>query len=120
MPTPCVPNARMRCEPSSSNLNQEIVRWTQEQVFAIARKTLADLADAGLEERMSEVFVARLRGMTGPAKDQLAAALKKPPRHGDGSQRVRPAAGAAGGDRERGQGDLRAGSAGPVPDGARS
>ena len=39
------------------NLSQEIIRWTQKQVFAIARKTLADLATTSIEERMGEVFV---------------------------------------------------------------
>ncbi len=58
------------------NLSQEIIRRTQKEVFTIARKTLADLATTSLEERMSEVFVQRLRGLTGAAKDQLAAALK--------------------------------------------
>ena len=61
------------------NLSQEITRWTQKEVFAITRKTLADLATTSLEERMGEVFVGRLRGMTGAAKEQLAAALKTSP-----------------------------------------
>jgi F-type H+-transporting ATPase subunit b len=60
-------------------LNQDIRRWTETQVFAIARKTLADLASTSLEARMSEVFVARLRALTGSAKEQLAAAFKKSP-----------------------------------------
>lgn len=60
-------------------MNQEIVRWTQKEVFAITRKTMADLAATSLEERMSEVFVGRLRGLTGEAKDELAAALKTSP-----------------------------------------
>ncbi len=58
------------------NLSQEIIRWTQKQVFAIARKTLADLATTSIEERMSEVFVHRLRALNGAAKTQLVAALK--------------------------------------------
>jgi len=58
------------------NLSQEIVRWTQKEVFAIARKTLADLASTSLEERVGEVFVHGLRALTGTAKEQLAAALK--------------------------------------------
>jgi F-type H+-transporting ATPase subunit b len=58
------------------NLSQEIIRWTQKEVFAIARKTLVDLASTSLEERMSEMFVHRLRALTGEAKDLLAAALK--------------------------------------------
>ena len=58
------------------NLSQEIIRRTQKEVFAITRKTLADLATASLEERMGGVFVQRLRTLTGTAKEQLAAALK--------------------------------------------
>ncbi len=58
------------------NLSQAILRWTQNEVFAIARKSLADLATASLEERMCEVFVQRLRGLTGTAKEQLATALQ--------------------------------------------
>src|SRR6202044_2685949 len=45
------------------NLSQEISRWTQKEVFAITRKTLTDLAGASLEERMSAVFVQRLRAL---------------------------------------------------------
>ena len=41
------------------NLSQEIIRWTQKEVFAISRKTLADLAATSLEERMAKVFVKR-------------------------------------------------------------
>jgi F-type H+-transporting ATPase subunit b len=59
-----------------SNLGQEIIRWTQKEVFAIARKTLRDLAATSIEGRMSEMFISRLRALTGTAKDQLAAALK--------------------------------------------
>ena len=58
------------------NLSEEIVRWTQKQVFAVSRKALADLAGTNLEERMGAVFVSRLRALAGAAKDQLAAALK--------------------------------------------
>src|ERR1700689_4724793 len=54
------------------NLNQEVTRRTQKEVFAIARKTLSDLASIGLEERMSEVFIQRLRALTGTPKEQLA------------------------------------------------
>ena len=56
------------------NLGQEIIRWTQQEVFAIARKTLGDLAATSLEERMGEVFVQRLRALSGAATEQLAAA----------------------------------------------
>ena len=58
------------------NLSQEIIRWTQKEVFAITRKTLADLATTSLEERMGDVFVHRVRALTGAAKEQLATAFK--------------------------------------------
>jgi F-type H+-transporting ATPase subunit b len=45
-------------------LNREIVRRTQAEVFAIARKTLTDLASSTLEERMVDVFILRLRALT--------------------------------------------------------
>jgi F-type H+-transporting ATPase subunit b len=61
------------------NLNQDIVHWTQKEVFAIARKTLVDLANASLEERMADVFVTQLRALTGAAKDQFASSIKAPP-----------------------------------------
>ena len=63
-------------ERERTSLNDEITRRTQEEVFAIARKTLTDLAGTSLEERMSEVFARRLRKMNGEAKAELAEALK--------------------------------------------
>ena len=58
------------------NLGQDIIRMTQKQVFAITRKTLTDLAGTSLEERMGDVFVRRVRALTGEAKEQLATAFK--------------------------------------------
>ncbi len=58
------------------NLNQAILSQAQQEVFAIARKALADLAATSLEERMAEVFTRRLRQMDGPAKEGLAEALR--------------------------------------------
>jgi F-type H+-transporting ATPase subunit b len=58
------------------SLNDEITRRTREEVFAIARKTLTDLAGTSLEERMSEVFRRRLRELNNEAKEGLAKALK--------------------------------------------
>src|SRR4029077_8143885 len=57
------------------NLNQAIMRRTQQEVFAIARKALMDLSSTSLEERMGEVFTRRLRTMDEPAKASLGAAL---------------------------------------------
>jgi F-type H+-transporting ATPase subunit b len=58
------------------SLNDEIARRTREEVFAIARKTLMDLAGTSLEERISEAFTRRLREMDRKAKEGLAEALK--------------------------------------------
>ncbi len=57
-------------------LNDEITRRTRKEVFAIARKTLTDLAGTSLEERMSDVFIRRLRELNNEAKEDLAKALK--------------------------------------------
>ena len=58
------------------NLNQSISRRAQQEVFAIARKVLTDLAATSLEERMGEVFIRRLREMNDSTKEGLAMALK--------------------------------------------
>jgi F-type H+-transporting ATPase subunit b len=58
------------------SLNDEITRRTREEVFAIARKTLTDLAGTSLEEAMSEVFTRRVRELDDEAKEDLAKALK--------------------------------------------
>jgi F-type H+-transporting ATPase subunit b len=58
------------------NLREALSRRTREEVFAIARKALADLSTTSLEERMGEVFCRRLREMDGNAKAGLGAALK--------------------------------------------
>ena len=58
------------------NLHQVISSRTQHEVFAIARKALADLASTSLEERMTDVFTRRLRTIDGAAKESLAGALK--------------------------------------------
>jgi F-type H+-transporting ATPase subunit b len=53
------------------NLNQALIQRTQQEVFSIARKTLTDLADASLEEQVSEAFIRQLRNMDSPAKAEL-------------------------------------------------
>ena len=59
------------------NLNETILARTRQEVFAIARKVLADLAAANLEERMSELFTRRLRELPDGQKATLGEALKK-------------------------------------------
>jgi F-type H+-transporting ATPase subunit b len=58
------------------DLHQAITRRTQQEVFAIARKALTDLATVSLEERLGEVFTRRLREMDGKAKEGLGESLK--------------------------------------------
>jgi len=58
------------------NLNQAITRRARQEVFAITRKALADLATTSLEERMGEVFTRRLREMDDRDKATLGQALK--------------------------------------------
>ena len=58
------------------NLHQAISRRTQQEVFAIARKALTDLATVSLEERLGEVFTRRLREMEGTSKAALGDALR--------------------------------------------
>jgi F-type H+-transporting ATPase subunit b len=60
----------------SRNLSQSIARRTQQEVFAISRKALADLAGASLEERLKDVFTRRLLELDDGAKAVLAKALK--------------------------------------------
>lgn len=57
-------------------LHDEITRRTRKEVFAIARKTLTDLAGASLEERISEVFRRRLGELDGEAREDFAKILK--------------------------------------------
>jgi F-type H+-transporting ATPase subunit b len=59
-----------------AGMGKEITRTASDAVFAIARKALADLANASLEERMGAVFTHRLSEMSSQAKQTLGAALK--------------------------------------------
>ncbi len=58
------------------SLSQAIARRAQQEVFEIARKALAGLASANLEERMVEVFIGRLRDLDGHARENFARALE--------------------------------------------
>jgi F-type H+-transporting ATPase subunit b len=52
---------------------------TQREVFAIARKTLSDLASTSLEESMTDVFLLRLKSMDAKAKEEVTRALGSSP-----------------------------------------
>ncbi|MEO8683278.1 MAG: F0F1 ATP synthase subunit delta [Devosia sp.] len=49
-------------------LGAELSRRAETEVFAIARKTLADLADVTLEERIGDLFIGKLGALKGAAK----------------------------------------------------
>jgi F-type H+-transporting ATPase subunit b len=60
----------------AAKLYHAICSRTEQEVFAIARKALTDLATTALEERISEVFIRRLRTMDAKAKEGLSEALQ--------------------------------------------
>ncbi|MDQ2860861.1 MAG: F0F1 ATP synthase subunit B [Pseudomonadota bacterium] len=61
------------------SLNEAIRRRAQQEVFAIARRALSDLAGASLEDRIGEVFTQRLHAMDPKVKAGLAETLKTAP-----------------------------------------
>ncbi len=58
---------------------QAISRRIRQEVFAITRKALTDLAGTSLEARMVDVFIGRLRELSGDKKAVLASALMASP-----------------------------------------
>ncbi len=58
------------------NLNRDIAQKAQQEVFAIARKTLADLASLSLEEQSAKIFIRRINELTDEEKNQFMAAFK--------------------------------------------
>ncbi len=58
------------------SLSEELSRRTREEVFAIARKTLKDLAATSLEEQMTTAFLYRLREQESAEKNALQVAFK--------------------------------------------
>jgi F-type H+-transporting ATPase subunit b len=69
------------------NLNQAISRRAKQEVFAVARKVLKDLAGTSLEERTVDVFARRLRELKGEEKERLTSVLSA----SSGSVRIRTA-----------------------------
>jgi F-type H+-transporting ATPase subunit b len=59
-----------------NNLNGKIGTLAQGEVFSIARKTLADLADVSLEERVTNIFIHRLHDLTDKQREELKAGLQ--------------------------------------------
>lgn len=60
----------------AKRLSQALCRRVQQQVFAISRRALKDLATAELEASACDVFTHRLRALDGPARSELENALK--------------------------------------------
>lgn len=58
------------------SLNEELSRRAREEVFAIARKALSDLAGTSLEQRMTEIFLDRLRELDTAQISELKSAFK--------------------------------------------
>jgi F-type H+-transporting ATPase subunit b len=60
----------------AQELRQSVRQRAEQEVFAIARKALADLATTSLEERLGAVFTQRLRQLSVQNKAGLAHALE--------------------------------------------
>ena len=58
------------------SLREELSRRTREEVFAIARKTLTDLATPSLEGQMTDAFICRLREMSSEEREGLQSTFK--------------------------------------------
>lgn len=65
-----------RLQAERAALGSAITRQVSDEVFEIARKTLADLAAVSLEERMAEVFTRRLREIDAETRAALTEALR--------------------------------------------
>lgn len=59
----------------AENLKQSISHRTQQEVFAIARKTLSDLASTSLEEQVTATFIRRISEMDSSTRASLVASL---------------------------------------------
>lgn len=60
----------------AKELGQSLGRRTQDEDFALARKAMSDMASANLEDSLCAAFLQRLRGLAGPPRAALAAALE--------------------------------------------
>jgi F-type H+-transporting ATPase subunit b len=58
------------------NLGHEIVQKTQQEVFAVARKTLKDLSSMSLEEQTVKIFIGRLKDSKNDERTKLIEAFK--------------------------------------------
>jgi F-type H+-transporting ATPase subunit b len=56
--------------------NNEIVQKTQQEVFAIARKTLTDLSSVSLEEQSTIIFISKLKDLKEEERKHFMEAFK--------------------------------------------
>lgn len=60
---------------SQQNLNQEIALKTEQEVFAITKKALIDLASSNIEEQTINVFIKRLKELKEEEKKKFISAF---------------------------------------------
>jgi F-type H+-transporting ATPase subunit b len=69
----------LQCQESlqhqQQNLSAELSRKTQQEIFAISRQTLRDLADIDLEEQIIKVFLSQLQELDSHSKATLSGAI---------------------------------------------
>ncbi len=65
-----------KLEAEQSNLQQELKRRTQQEVFDIARKVLADLAETSLENQIVSVFLQKISTLSLEETEQLRIGLR--------------------------------------------
>lgn len=58
------------------SLHDALTHQAREEVFAIARKALTDLADSSLEERMTQIFIKRLHEINNEEMADLKSVFK--------------------------------------------
>lgn len=68
--------SRSALEADYARLRADIARRARDEVLAITRKSLAELAGVTLEQQMCDMFMRRLRALDGAARDTLVAAVK--------------------------------------------
>jgi F-type H+-transporting ATPase subunit b len=58
------------------NTHRELVQKTQQEVFALSRKVLADLSDISLEEQSVSVFITKLNALNETEKKQFFTSFR--------------------------------------------
>lgn len=74
--TALIAKRQVALQSEAGALHDEIRRRTSQEVFAIASKTLRDLADATLESRMVDRFIVRLQDLSDDEKKAMSKALQ--------------------------------------------